>query len=299
LATRWLEECPLQGTCPECGLTFWWADAFNPWRERLPWLFEHKNRRSPGIVRATRSWLNALLPPAFWRKVTLAHACHWTVVLWPLVLIGSWAALWSSARTLYEFKYGPLIPTPNAFMGGVWKRTPPTLSETIQYRALDAWGNPWYPVNTARWDHSRVHQAVLETWAAPLAVLAAATVTGLTFLALTSSRRLCGVKRSHVLRAMVYRLAPLGIFYLLWMAGFVIQTFSGVWMYQSQLLLLWVAVLLLQLPWGVWYWGCAFKRGWKMPDAVLATALLGTVDALAFVVTFLWLSPFLAGRAMM
>ncbi|MFT3683944.1 MAG: hypothetical protein QM783_03280 [Phycisphaerales bacterium] len=295
----WRSECPLEGTCPECGLSFTWADAFNPWRIRSHWLFEHKRPRSLGIIRATRSWLAALYPPGFWKRITLTHACSWSVLLWPLVLIVSWAVVWSTAREAYELKYGLPIPTRNVRnTAGRWVPVPPTLSQTISFRSLDAWGNPWYPVNIARWDPSRKSQVLKETWAAPLAVLASSVVTGLTFLTLTSSRRLCGVKRSHVLRAMVYRLVPLGVFYLLWMISTIVRELQSIWMYQSELMSVWVAVLLLQVVWGVWWWGCAFRRGWKMPDATPATALLGIVDVLAFVVTFLLVSPYTAGHAM-
>lgn len=39
--SAWTRACPLTATCPECGLTFDWADLLNPSRQRIPWLYEH------------------------------------------------------------------------------------------------------------------------------------------------------------------------------------------------------------------------------------------------------------------
>lgn len=294
----WGDACALEGTCPECGLRFEWADVFDPWRSRSPWLFEHKRRGSLGVVRAVRSWWRAVWPARFWRGVRITYACPRSVLWWPLVLILSWQVPWSVARTGYEFWRGPAVSSGKTvrLANGLLQAVPPTPWQVVRQRLADAWIDPWYPVYVARFDPHRVTEVMLESYAPAAAVCAASLVTGLTFLSLTRSRRLSGVRASHVLRAMVYRLAPLGVLQIVWMADQVQQRVPGAYRLDAFIRHFWYVPLLLCAAWGVWWWRCAFRIGWKIPDARLATALLGAVDVLTFVVVFCFISPFGAGR---
>lgn len=292
----WQTECPLTGTCPECGLLFEWADAFNLYLKRLPWLFEHKHPASPGVLRALRSWFMALIPPWFWRRVTPAYASTWVVLLWPVVFFGSFAFVVGGVRLAYALAKKSPLPMRMTNTGGVWTATQPPTLEALGLRAQEAWFIPWYPVHVARWDPQRVGTTMLETWAAPCAVVAASVATGLTLMSLTTSRRICGVKGSHILRAMVYRLAPLGVLYAAWCVG------QLAWMQWSMLGIdwqtgrtLWMGSLVLPMLWGAWWWYVALTKGWQMPQARLVAVLMGVVDILACLATYMLMSPYVAG----
>ena len=50
--TTWVTQCPLEGTCPECGYALYWSDVVNPSRIRLPWFVEHAESKR-GLLRRT------------------------------------------------------------------------------------------------------------------------------------------------------------------------------------------------------------------------------------------------------
>jgi hypothetical protein len=66
--TSWRGECPLRGTCSECGLEFAWRDIFDDRLSGPPWSFEHGARWSWRRL-ATTSW-NAGLG-WMWRDIRL------------------------------------------------------------------------------------------------------------------------------------------------------------------------------------------------------------------------------------
>jgi len=240
----------------------------------------------------------AAVPPRFWKRVTLAHANRWTVVLWPAVLLGTLGLASGIVRMTYTLARGtppPVWMTPAP--GGGWTAQTMGPLQAFWYEAQKAWGMPWYPVTVSRWSPERALTAMLEMWAAPLAVLAASLVTGATLLTLTSSRRACGVKPGHIVRAMTYRLAPLGFLYLLWCAWRLV-VFLPVSVRRSTSDTLWVLVLVGLAAWGVWWWRTTLVRGWLMPRAGMLWLLLGTVDVLASLAAYLLLSPYTAARMM-
>src|SRR5512138_1001196 len=85
VADAWEDRCPVEGTCPECGTAFAWADLFDPSRRDVPWLAEHARgvrdaaRRTPGMLgRLAR-------PCGFWRAVGVYAAVRpWRLGAWCL-----------------------------------------------------------------------------------------------------------------------------------------------------------------------------------------------------------------------
>ncbi|MDX9910658.1 MAG: hypothetical protein RBS39_02375 [Phycisphaerales bacterium] len=75
----WTDRCPLEGTCPECGLTLPWVDVLRAERNLCRGFIEHVPRRVPGCSRvrhvlrwfaaAWRTWFWALLPWRLWSRV--------------------------------------------------------------------------------------------------------------------------------------------------------------------------------------------------------------------------------------
>jgi hypothetical protein len=66
----WAEQCPIHGTCSECGLAFEWVDIFRPERVYPAWSFEHANRRR--IRALVGTVYRAMRPGLMWRNMPLS-----------------------------------------------------------------------------------------------------------------------------------------------------------------------------------------------------------------------------------
>jgi len=64
------DQCPLQGTCSECGMEFEWANLLRADRRQLPWLFEHTRHPVRGVLGTL--W-KSLFPGRFWNAVQMWH----------------------------------------------------------------------------------------------------------------------------------------------------------------------------------------------------------------------------------
>jgi len=290
----------MEGTCPECGLRFEWGDAFFPDRKRLAWLFEHKRPRSAGVVRAWQTWWVALLPPRFWRRVTVAHESRWVVVLWPLVLMGCCVFLSGAARMVYALVTGKVVMV-WGFVGGSTVGTWVAAEGVERWSKLAAWawGTPLYPEGKFWRTTDGFTRLLMLLLAGPAAIVASALITGGTIMTLTTSRRICGVKWSHVRRAVVYRSTPLVAAY----AALVLSP-EGMasrinWYTTPQELLTLTVFGACCAAWGAWWWATTLRTGWQMPEARLVAALLGVVDVLAGLVMLVSMSPFLSGRVLL
>lgn len=295
----WQAQCPLEGTCPECGLRFEWADVFNFNRRPLPWLYEHKPRWSPGLLRAWRSWGRTILPTRFWSAVSLTHRTSSAVWLWPVVLFASMIFIGGTGRAIAgcysKYPWFPYVMT------GRFTGLPPRPDNPgFLARVLDVvWVYWFYPLwfnNYGGWTREQYLKQLLDIWAVPAATLGAALACALTLICLRSSRRIATVSSGHIVRAAVYRLAPLVIFYFVWITFFVLQDYRWGPPLGGLEGTVFGALLVGSLAWGWLWWWTAITRGWQMPRARLAAALIGLVDVLAFAAVLLTMSPFILGE---
>jgi len=67
----WQSQCPIRGTCPECGLMFEWADVFDPGRVRLAWYTEHADHKRAMIRLTIPTLWMLLIPNRFWKRVSV------------------------------------------------------------------------------------------------------------------------------------------------------------------------------------------------------------------------------------
>lgn len=65
----WESQCPLKGTCPECGVRFDWREVLNPGLAEQAGFFEHQRGAAP--IALLRTWMWTLLPWVFWKRVRL------------------------------------------------------------------------------------------------------------------------------------------------------------------------------------------------------------------------------------
>ncbi len=72
-------QCPLEGTCTECGLRFLWRDLLAPEYARRTSFFEHATQK---LVRAfLRTWWWSVRPWVLWRVVRMEYRISWRRIL--------------------------------------------------------------------------------------------------------------------------------------------------------------------------------------------------------------------------
>ena len=90
----WEDQCPIEGTCPECGLGFAWANIIDPARVDLRWYIEHAPRKRDLLVRSPPTLRRLLIPNLYWRSVGVSTRIEIrTLLLWLLLLLLVWHAL--------------------------------------------------------------------------------------------------------------------------------------------------------------------------------------------------------------
>jgi len=84
----WSTQCPLTGTCPECGLDFQWFNVLNPDHTKIHWYTEHAPNFISTIKRTPSTLLRLILPPIFWRRIPITAAITIPMLIkWCFLLI--------------------------------------------------------------------------------------------------------------------------------------------------------------------------------------------------------------------
>lgn len=303
----WVESCPLQGTCSECGLEFAWYDVILANRLRVPGFFEHMSGLQPRA--AWRTWVWTLWPAKFWRRVRLEHPVRLSRAwLWLLLLLvqfqlahiafdgwESWkkhvavsllakppagvpvqvAPAWT--KGLLARWLDPLLGSPEINYLYV-KGTPPPRSQSLSAVIDDilAWWSPGW--------------RDLPQYAMPILCFSLALPVMLLFL--PDTRKVSKIRRVHVARAFVYSqswlVALAGVRFLdqVWVVTLEIVAPTGVargmgWPYRSPVLLpilryyypMWVCALVC--IWLTAWWWFAVSRGFRVQRAATVfTAML-------------------------
>src|SRR5688500_9379942 len=73
----WSGECPLHGTCAECGLEFAWAELLNPKLFVPDWCVESQKGLAALPVRAVRTLTRTITPWRMWREIRMTHPVRW------------------------------------------------------------------------------------------------------------------------------------------------------------------------------------------------------------------------------
>src|SRR5688572_26076620 len=70
---QWREQCPLEGTCAECGLTFSWAELIVPDKFEPSWCVEFAKpaRRVP--MSCVKTFLRSFRPWKFWSRMNMSQ----------------------------------------------------------------------------------------------------------------------------------------------------------------------------------------------------------------------------------
>ena len=254
----WLESCPLEGVCSECGLAFRWRDVCNPDYAWAPRLFEHARRRYIGSFLLTLGLVHT--PWRLWRRLRLEH--------------------WVSPVRLGLFALLACVVISGAGL-------PFVLALVTLADAQAAWWWSWTEVLRAPWSEAGAERA----WVAVIMLLAPFALTPFSFVLVASSMRRARVRPAHLLRIAAYSL-PLAA----WLAaGAVLGLYAATWIdladvdfgrlsswKVSEAMYDWCPFLgaaiapLLLMAW----WTLAVRRYLRMPHALAIGVLLTLVASL-------------------
>jgi hypothetical protein len=214
-ARRWNDDaidereglaCPLEGTCPECGLHFSWALLYRPELADVPWFIEFVGKGPSPAKRyrfaAICTWIMAMLPWLFWRHVSLEvphqprKRLWWLVVVFilsPIVLVAiylTWVAAYS------YFRVPPVTP--------FWSVTPP---DFVQVELLESIKELWNVTPAS---------LIPPRWMPWVSIFFVGFVLyPFTLFCLPWTRAKSKVSTQHVRRAWVYSAAPMLTAFLL------------------------------------------------------------------------------------
>ncbi|MCA9311924.1 MAG: hypothetical protein KDA21_12005 [Phycisphaerales bacterium] len=197
----WTTQCPLEGTCSECGRTFRWGDVFDPHRRARRWRFDDPEVRGRALLRAfVVTTRRPLIPWRFWNSVRLTDTVRWSRLAWLLTL---WCATLYLLGIALLLGYTFLLTQMSPQLG-----TPASVDWALQAKQAAAW--PMHYI--LRPEHG---------W--PLiCYLLTGTVL---MLALRTDRY------RHTLRAGVYGLVGPGLLMVVWF--FIILTSLFLWLHPS------------------------------------------------------------------
>jgi hypothetical protein len=95
-AATWEGACPMEGTCPECGHGFGWADAFRRAPDPFRWSFEHAPGWRGALFRLPRTLLKCPRPSRYWRLMGRSEPVRCARILamllvWMLAVRAIWS----------------------------------------------------------------------------------------------------------------------------------------------------------------------------------------------------------------
>jgi len=223
----WREACPLEGTCPECGLRYRWGELLSFELNHPHWNIESPFSRKPLrlILTAYRTLFMSVRPWRFWRELRMTHRPRWTrLVCYPLVILPilyvafalivgfsaaaelrrlnpTWAkpaaepALLAVQSGLLPFSSRPLIVKVDG-TGGL-----PVRSIAARYDFLSIPRSAFGALRRDRFVRPGIHDVVQVKVSHALLMILLIPVG---FAALPISRRVCKVRWRHIARIWIY-----------------------------------------------------------------------------------------------
>ncbi|MGP1308888.1 MAG: hypothetical protein ACTS27_01670 [Phycisphaerales bacterium] len=270
LIATWTASCPLEATCTECGYAFDPADAIEPTRRRLPWLYEHA-KRPWSVRRWLRTALMLLWPPLFWKRVRPEHEVRsGRVVLWLVgpfaVLVLACAAMDVAVRTVETHRWAQ------------WRNRPITWTDATAIGAREFWESLTTLEAMTRFAYS--------TGAVTFGMILAITwlPVAAAFIAIPSEWSGTRLRWAHLVRLLGYAAAPMfvgSIVFTLWnLANGVYTEVYYLLPTRKQMGLpqpgdfgppSWVAMPMMLsavLVWPALYWFSAIRWGYQLPSTL-------------------------------
>jgi len=283
--SRWIESCPLEGTCPECGLTFQWRSIVSEKHRRPPDFFETATNRFARALLMT-VW-NARNPFRFWRWVRMEYPIAWgriarVVLLTVVALHGIFVSIAFVARVL-------LLPMNNGWLrlnAGAPDVTVFFVAWPFHSPARNFWGSPRFHFD---FDHAWLAVATVSMIVMPFAFALAPTTLG-------KAR----VRPRHLFRIAAYSFIWLPVVWACFtfttlalenlyahlylntslptLGRFIAATLEAVHSWTARRGH--ISLATLALLWPLIWWGCACTRYLRLPRGWLMAVMLQIVSIL-------------------
>ena len=277
--TTWTTQCPLQGTCPECGLQFDWLNIFDPTRTRLPWYTEHAPSIYQLITRTPSTLIRLALPHKFWKLM------HSTIVINLKTLI-VWFALLALASHLatsaiYAVDYYLKIKNRagwgwNRFTnGGLYAYA--ELAFNSVFRGIF---EMWTPKDANGLNTVAIQlnpfAAFSNIYLRPISISIGINLMWfLVLVVIPTTRRIAKIRTAHVLRAFI--LSMLATLLILQISRYSARN-KGYYWYISLELFGQDPFQQLIAIWQLFFWPAAIIHSWKIKPAKLLV-ILGSIAA--------------------
>jgi hypothetical protein len=307
----WESQCPVDGTCPECGLGFAWADVFDPSRVFLSWYFEHTSKKRHATRRIPATLMHLILPNRFWKKLSVQSPVYpkrlWGWVGISVLALYLLAAMLSIGLNAYiTFRY-------NQFATDALNQGLIQPSFAAQYKTDMS--------QLSYWSELVLDQALMplkdfvsgNDSASQIALILAGMILLWTLVlsVIPVTRRRAKLRMAHVQRSITLSfLMVIIVFMLTVITGAINEvlryaghTVAGSWgntyslaqtrFVQSDYYARWVVTVLFvaTLIWIQWFWIAAIRRGWQIRSFMLP--ILGLIASLlAGYVVFMYLSQY-------
>lgn len=270
----WVEQCPVEGVCSECGLEFAWCDLLVESRRKIPWLYEHCNGLAAGY--AIEMVPRALLARRFWRKVQLHHRPNVArLILFPFV---AFFVLWFGSMALGASS----LCVRYLLFGSKASIQSYSFEDDLGFLAFSQFGYAYefsYGFSESGYDIAPLFEIVSTVGFSAGMVLS--------ILIARSSRRMSKVSAAHVLRAFSYGLSVsiliYGLYALLWTTDRIGIDDNGSlqdeydyysWGYASVWGMIrviawhwymnWWTMSAAPMFWLMIWWWCAFRYGFRL-----------------------------------
>ncbi|MEE8155884.1 MAG: hypothetical protein V3T53_13105 [Phycisphaerales bacterium] len=83
----WADQCPLHGTCAECGLQFVWAEVLHPEKFEPRWCVEFAPRWRQVSRACVGTFARSFWPFGFWRWLKMSMPIRWRRIFAYFVLL--------------------------------------------------------------------------------------------------------------------------------------------------------------------------------------------------------------------
>jgi hypothetical protein len=286
----WESLCPIEGRCPECGLSFEWADVINPNRVELEWYIEHAKSKWDLLRRTVPTLWYLLIPNRYWSRMRMESPRSMkTYLLWILMMmfvlhfISSVAQIWS----MYNYTNQSNETFRQLLVGRDTEVQAIIQSNIIDISSIDF----WYPlIGGVLLDPliSRYWWGFEDGVVIGVMSLGISAMWFLLFCAFPISRKRAKLRVVHVFRAMLIAgLLPMILIEFMRFAGaglFFVETNNFLINIDSvgDQISMWLFFLVL--IWVQWFWISAVKVGWRVPSNWVSIVIVTIASLMGFVI---------------
>lgn len=278
----WENQCPTDGTCPECGLGFAWREVMRPLIDDLPWYIEHARSMRARVWRTPGTLRRLILPHVFWRgidvrkRVAIPSLLVWCVLVCIgahlLVAIpvglGDWQEnnwLGTSLRQYYN-QYGFSAITAILFNGislPLYRADPVPMASLFGVNVRQTW-----------WDTEELMRVFFRPIGFQLGFIALWLTV---LLAMPRTRRLTKLRGAHIARAALLSMTAMVLTFEFYRLN---EALNGLGGYRTGITSrLYIATIPMMIAWQIAFWGSAIIFGWRIRPWRLLV-VVGTLAAL-------------------